>query len=497
MAIITKEKFLKNYQRARNSGTPLIGISCIDPESTMVSIQKISEGCPIIQWDILDGWKGRNSEGINAIEIALGGEDIDNTINPTENLKFAQNLPENSILFLLNPQHFFDRPDFLQALWNLRNKFKSRLSSVVLLGPNFTLPDQLQQDIFLIDEPLPSDEELRAILDELIDSVQIEVSEKDREKSVDALRGLSSFAAEQTVAMCLRKSGIDIQGLWERKRKLISSTPGLRVYEGTETFEDIGGCQRIKQFLRNVITGKEAPRVIVFIDEGEKMFAGAVGDMKDSSGVSQDFLGTTLSYMEDNECDGVLFVGPPGAAKSAISKAVGNEAGIPTIMLDLGGMKGGLVGKSEEQIRNAYKIISAVGSGRAFFIMTCNKILDLPPELKRRFTSGTFFFDLPTKEEREKIWALYFKKYGIEPQNIKFDEGWTGAEIRNCCRKAYRENISLEEAAQSIVPVAISAGEQIKSLRKQAEGKYLSANEPGIYRIESEETPKRRILREV
>mgnify|MGYP002133191517 FL=1 len=340
----------------------------------------------------------------------------------------------------------------------------------------------------MLDEPLPDTAELKRIVCGLIEGTELEsdLDPNTVEAATDALRGLSAFPAEQSVAMNLRKIGLDIDGLWDRKRKLISSTPGLRVYTGPEKFEAIGGCDQIKSFMRGVINGKEAPNVIVFIDEGEKMFAGASGDANDSSGVSQDFLATTLSYMEDNECDGAIFVGPPGAAKSAIAKATGNEAGVPTIMLDLGGMKGGLVGKSEQQLRAAYKVITAVGGGKAFFVMTCNKIVELPPELRRRFTSGIFFFDLPSKEERDIIWDIYMTKYGFGEgvyniTDINFDAGWTGAEIRNCCRMAYRQSIPITQAAKYIVPVAKAAATQIQSLRRQASGAYLSANEEGVY----------------
>ncbi len=95
---------------------------------------------------------------------------------------------------------------------------------------------------------------------------------------------------------------------------------------------------------------------------------------------------------------------------------------------------------------------------------------------------GTFFFDLPTKEERSAIWKIYIAKYGVSGARPE-DEGWTGAEIKECCRKAYRLRISLQEPAQYIVPVSRSAAEQIKALRQQASGKFLSASQPGVYQL--------------
>jgi hypothetical protein len=38
---------------------------------------------------------------------------------------------------------------------------------------------------------------------------------------------------------------------------------------------------------------------------------------------------------------------------------------------------------------------------------------------------GTFFFDLPTDEERETIWGIYLKKHGVSGGQPN-DKGWTG-----------------------------------------------------------------------
>jgi SpoVK/Ycf46/Vps4 family AAA+-type ATPase len=103
---------------------------------------------------------------------------------------------------------------------------------------------------------------------------------------------------------------------------------------------------------------------------------------------------------------------------------------------------------------------------------------------------GTFFFDLPTAEERDAIWQIYLEKFGVTG-DLPDDEGWTGAEIKECCRKAARLKISLRESANYIVPISRSAAEQIKSLRMQASGKFISASFPGVYQYDDERTPAR------
>lgn len=481
--------FIDQFRAARRVGTPLIAVQTLDPAAAIEGLRTaIAANSPFIQWDICRGLTPLNEAAKKALTILLGDIDpVSATGNPVEMLITAQRLPERTVLILHSANRYL-REDgspasagFAQALWNLRDQFKANLRTVVLLSPSFVFPSEIQQDILLLDEPLPSDDALGNIVTTLADAAEQAVTTEDQLRAVDALRGLSSFPAEQVVAMSMTASGLDLDGLWERKRRMIEATPGLSVWRGGERFADIGGNDQIKFYLNAIVAGRDAPRVVVFIDEIEKMLAGATGGTSDSSGVSQGFLGTLLSYMQDNEASGMIFVGPPGAGKSAIAKSIGGEANVPTISLDLSGMKASLVGESEARLRSALKVITAVGGGRALFVATCNKIATLPPELRRRFTMGTFFFDLPDATEREAIWKIYLKKYDLKKQERPDDSGWTGAEIKQCCLLAYRLQQPLVDVAKFVVPVSRSAGDEIESLRKQADRKFLSASHPGVY----------------
>jgi len=484
--IQTTQDFIRSFKAARRVSRPIVAVRTPDPASAVHLIQQSLNGkgeeAAVLAWDIMRGLQALNTAGKAEIDRVADGRDTA-AIGPADVLALAGQLHEDSLLLYGNAQRFWNDPAVAQGIWNLRDPFKSIGCMLVLVTPPAaTLPAELGQDILVVDEPLPSEAELARIVRETFAAAARDEPAADvQQKSVDALLGLAVFPAEQILAMSLSpKTGLDTEQLWERKRQVIEQTPGLAVWRGEETFDGIGGCENIKGFLRAVIAGEESPRVIVFVDEIEKAFAGAGTDL---SGVKTEMTGTMLTWMQDREADGCLFLGPPGSAKSATAKAAGNTAKIPTIAFDLAAMQSSLVGASGERLRTALQVVDVISKGRSLWIATCNSVASLPPELRRRFTLGTFFFDLPSAEEREAIWKIYLDKYRVKG-DLPDDEGWTGAEIKECCRKSYRLRVSLKESAQYIVPVSRSAAEQIKTLRQQASGKFIGASCPGVYQFQ-------------
>lgn len=483
--IRSTEEFRFAIKAARRVGTPLVAVWTADPASAIAHVTATVNGkneeTPLVAWDFASGLQGRNEAGKSALAKVLGENPA--ALGPGDMLVLAGRIAADAIIFFLNPQRFWEQADVVQGIWNLRDVFKAGGQMLVLVCPaGATLPVELQNDVMMVDEPLPSPDDLAQLVGDTFESANIPAPEQEVvSKAVDALVGLAAFPAEQVLAMSLSKKGLDLDRLWERKRQAVEQTPGLTVWRGGETFDQIGGCDSIKRFLTAVLHGQEAPRVIVFVDEIEKAFAGTGTDM---SGVKTEMTGTMLSWMQDRGADGVIFIGPAGAAKSAVAKAAGATASIPTIAFDLSAMQSSLVGGSGERLRAALQVVDAISQGRSLWIATCNSITTLPPELRRRFTLGTFFFDLPSEGERRAIWDIYLNKWNLDGE-LPDDEGWTGAEIKECCRKAWRLKLSLRESAEYIVPLSRSAADQIEALRRQASGRFLSAALPGVFTAES------------
>jgi hypothetical protein len=498
---------IESFLAARMASTPLILIKTADPAITLKTInsgverQQESRGkkdvvVPMISWDCINGMVGLNTEGIQSVQKAAGASAKDDikvaTTNYTDALECAARLAPESILFFYNAHAGFDppNPNYIQAIWLLRDQFKRNRRQLVMLSPGCTLPPEIAQDVYVIDEPLPNQAELGAIISKAFKDVEHEISAEDLAKGVDSICGLASFPAEQVTVMSMKRDEqknivLDLDKMWERKRQIVEATPGLSIYRGKEKFDDIGGLNNIKDFLRLFINGRRRPRLVLFMDEIEKMVAGE----NESSGTSQALLGKFLSYTQQRnernhvKVNGALLLGHAGVGKSLICKALGNEAGVPTVMWDLGSVKSSLVGSSEARMDQALKIIDAVGNGEIILLASCNKVERLSPEFRSRFQLSTWFFDLPTSEEREKIWALHRKRFEIDPEDPKpDDDGWVGREIESCCQGAYLLNISLKEASKYIAPSITANAEAIENLRRTASGRYLSASYPGPYK---------------
>jgi len=481
----TAKTLILQFKAAKRVGTPILAIQTPDQFATVNRISEAINDTPFVLWDVIRGFTALNEPGKAVISRICPNGGIDAAGHIMLAAEHAANAPGGTVFFCLNAQRHIDEARGAQAISNLRDQFKkSPARMLVLVGPQLQMPAELQSDVVTFDEPLPGQDELADIVKAIYQASDQDAAPEVVLRAVEATQGLPAFAAEQVTAMSMTKDGLDIDSLWERKRKQIEQTPGLSVSREGIKFADLGGLDTIKDYLKSLIAGQSRPNACIWIDEIEKLLAGSSGD---TSGVTQDQLGTLLSYMQDNRCTGVLLVGVPGSGKSAVAKATGNEAGIPTVRLDLGACKNSLVGQSEQQLRSALKVITSISNGTTLWVATCNSLAALPPELRRRFRAGLFYFDLPLPEERAAIWKVHRKRHEIQAGDKQpNDDGWTGAEVEQCCELAWRLRRPLMEAAKFVVPISQSAPDRIEQLRQQADGRWLSASMPGVYRRNQE-----------
>lgn len=482
---------------AQKAGTPLVQVATPDQPVFVERFAEIlSAKTPLIEWDCVGGARGTNDLGIAVVVQAFGkGDGAPVAEDPLELLRKAVTLPPRTIIIVYNAQLLFDSGAGMvvtQGLANLRDQFKSDNRMVVLLAPWRAVPNTLRHDVITFEEELPTKAQIRGIVDQCVHDAQvakddIEVPDDDgRDRSAEALLGLASFQVEQAMTMALLTGKASTDDLWERKRPSIEAVRGLKMDRERVTFDMMGGCERIKHVTQGMFDGPEPPAIIVRCEEIEKVMAG-VGS--DTNGTADDALQVVLNGMEDNDWTGLIAVGPPGSGKSMFAKSLSWTYGRRSFSMDIGATRSKFQGDSEENIRSMVQTLFAIGQRRVYVVATCNGLETVKPELRRRFTDGIWYFDLPTDEERRPIVTLNLKKFGYDATPDVVDElvemtpGWTGAEIRNLVRRAYRNRLSFDDAKQTVVPVCISSPESIEKLRRQADGRFLSASYGGHYQM--------------
>lgn len=471
---------------------PIVSLTTSDPAKSVQAIGKAlnedsKRSAMVLEWDCVRGLTVNPGQPLYEDAKKAVAKVTSDEYLPQQLLNAIEHMPKSSVLVIHNAHRQLDKPEVMQAVWLCRDSFKANRRMLILLGTSIRVPAELQHDCIELDEPLPTVAELSA---KVTDVCPASVRPKGQAltDAAEACVGMSAFAAEQLTALNLSKDGLSTSGVWADKCRKINETPGLKVVSSKANFSSVAGVEQIKGFLGKILNSPKGPNCIVFIDEIEKSLSGAMGD---TSGVSGDQLGVLLQWMQDKRADGAILVGAPGAAKSAIAKAAGGECGKPTIQIDLGAMKGSLVGESETRIREALKVIDSISGGKTLWLATSNNISNLPPELKRRFRFGTWFFDLPTRVERASIWSLYTAKYNLPAASDEMlDKEWTGAEIESCCEICDKTGLSLEDASAYIVPVSIQGADQIERLRTAADNRFLSASAPGPYRKTAQAAPE-------
>lgn len=487
-----------DFRQARAVSTPLIAIATPDQPATIAGIaERLGPEVPVVEICAAEGLRGRNPTG-QALATLLIKERLSGRQELSRDLMWClrtmHEMPQRTCLFFHNAQLWLDQGVIIQGIANLRETNPGTGRTLILLGPTITLPPALVQDVLTLREPLPNDDQLSQTLDLILNSsseqLDSPVDEETRRKAIEAVRGLSQFAAQNAIAWSLSRKGINLERLWGVKRRQVQQVRGVRFGTATHSFDQVGGLTAFRNYMVRVGKGRRPIAALVFIDEIDKAMQGSVGESGDS-GVSADRLAVLLQFMEEHKIRGSLLVGVPGAGKTYVTEAVANTLTVPALKLDLGAMLGGIIGQSQQQVREALDVVYAVGGDRIFFLATCNRLESLPPELRRRFKIGPWFFDLPSREEKDAVWLIALEQAGLEAQRAEVDfdidqarpadPDWTPDDITKCVTTAYDLDISLIEAAQLVVPVAHQDPESVQRLRDLADHQFLAASYPGKY----------------
>lgn len=505
-------KFMQDFANLVNAGFPYIYIPSYEEERITNTIRNTLRNKELIKNDRkLYVWT--QTDGLVNDETKV--RDTSNPINAVESVAKSN---EDAIYIFKDFHIYFGgdrnaRPDYavIRKLRDIIPNLKSSRKTIVFISSKLVIPCDMEKEISILDFSLPTEVEIKSLLNELISGLNPEnVKLTEDEKTLLSRSALGLTMQEAENAFCraiVNLKGLSIDALsiiHEEKNQVVKKTGVLEFVKSDLDINDIGGLENLKKWLirRNNSWSEKAKQYNLPAPKG------------------------------------VLITGIPGCGKSLTAKAMSAIWGLPLLKLDMGKIFDGIVGSSEENMRKAIATAEAIApsilwvdeiekgfsglksggdSGTSarvfgtfltwmqektapvFVIATANDISSLPPELLRKGRFDEIFFvDLPTAKEREKIFSVHLKKimknsnihHELELSETVCNElanasvGYVGAEIEQIVISAMYEAFYADrglrkedvlKAIKETVPLSSTQREQILSLREWAKERAVLA----------------------
>lgn len=477
---------LVTYIRARYT---LIYLLSVEEQRVVDDLERFAEqeGKHLVRWS-----QARGAIGPGVEPGAARGD-------PIGILEAVASMEDNTLVVLLDFHPFLGDASVIRQLREVGRELEATSKTLLLLSPVLTLPAELVKEMVVVDFPLPDfamlAETFEQITEALPADIKVIISPPEVEKLLHSAQGLTLKEFSNVLAKTLVTRGrIDreaIDVVNSEKRQIIRKSGILDYYPAAESFGSIGGLENLKRWL---ISRSRA------FSEAAREFG--------------------LPWPR-----GILIVGVQGCGKSLTAKAVAQQWRLPLLKLDLGRLFGGLVGSSEQNMRQAIQLaestapgvlwideiekgLSGLGSSNltdggttarvigtfltwmqektqpVFVIATSNDISALPPELLRKGRFDEIFFvDLPTRSEREVIFQIHIERRGRAAADHDLaalaadSRGYSGAEIEEVVVaglfRAFEqgEDLSTDHmlaATKATVPLSVVMEEKITSLREWA-----------------------------
>ena len=486
--------FGKELETLLHARFTLIIVSTSEELRFMDSIRKMCADSKrlCISWDMGKGFQ----------LVSPGSASLPQAANPIAALEQIEKMDNDAIFILKDFDDCWSNAQVKRQLRNLAQIFKQSRKSIIVTTCSQKVPEQLKDDAFITDFPLPEVEQLEQELNRVAQApgAIVRLTPLGKQKLLQAALGLTASQALRVFSKAMvRDRMLDdrhIDMVTEEKRQVIRESQALEFYPVSEKVEDIGGLDILKEWMRL--------RQRAFTQEAKDFMLPAP--------------------------KGIALIGIPGTGKSLTAKIIGSYWQMPVLRLDAGSLFGSLVGESEERTRKALQLAETVapcvlwvdeiekafsfgdndgGTSRrvfgqiltwmqekqkpCFVVATANDVKALPPEFLRRGRfDEIFFLDLPTAKERKEILAVHLKKRRRLPKDFDLDklasisEGYVGAELEQAILDAMYyafdetrefDDKDIEKALERQVPLSVSQAEVVNELRKMLlEGKAQSAS---------------------
>ena len=388
---------------------------------------------------------------------------------------------------------YLDDPLVTRLLRDLSQRVSHFQQTIVLLGPQMSIPTELDKQLVVFDVPLPNEEDGARILSFVAQSHQLSLPAERFQRLVRGALGLTEEEIKRMYNRILlsdpQLSERSLSLQIEEKQRAIRKSRFLEFWDTQQLELDVGGLDSLKQWL--------AERQLAFSEEAQ------------AYGLPQP--------------KGLFLLGVQGCGKSLMAKSVADRWKLPLLRLDVASV---LQAGAEEGLRDTIRVAESLapvvlwidelekgfanssdsvqqGLGTfltwmqekekpVFVVATANEIRQLPPELLRKGRFDEIFFvDLPDAHERLEILDIHLRRRGRNPGLFDLTlvveecERYSGAELEQlviaAMFRAFSHNRELDtedlmEASREIIPLAVTMDDRLKELRDWARSRARPAS---------------------
>jgi len=493
-ALPATESPLHDFESIIRSRTPLIAVESNEEPQIVRLVREIGARRQ------LRGFRWTVTEGLQAFDP--NDQPAAAVLKSQEVLSYIRSSAYNSYFVLLDFHPYLQDAVHVRYLKDIALTYSKHYSTVVLVGCSVVVPEELRPFTAPFRLPLPTLDELRAIVLDVAGEWgsehgrrEVQTTNKALALLVRNLGGLTATDARRLAAKAINDGGVidesDIPEVMRAKYELLGRDSPLTFEYETARFSEIGGMARLRKWL-----------------EVRKTF----------------FIEGSASHLDPPR--GVLLLGVQGCGKSLAAKAAAGIFGVPLLRLDFGVLYNKYYGETERNLRKALETAEvmspcvlwmdeiekglAVGDeddGLArrilgalltwmserhqpvFVVATANDITRLPPEMVRKGRFDEIFFvDLPASPNRRDILGIHLRKRSLDPRQFDLEvlaratEGFSGSEIEQAIVSAMytahaqgrvvTQSDLLEEIRQTR-PLSVVMAEQVGAIREWAAGRTV------------------------
>ncbi len=494
---IIRQSSVKAIKDVLSGGYPVVALETWEEDSSITTLSGFFNSAfkgngSFMVWDLQNG----------LCEPSTGSS---KPLNAVKALEEIQKSEKPGFYIFKDLSESLNNNDIQRRIKNVYAAFRGRNRFLILLGAKFTLPNELNKDITLVDYKLPEINEIKYIVDDYLYNlskrgIAINLSEDEKDQIYTSLKGFTS--AEMKFSLnkaCLAKKTIDkniLPILHDEKEQLAKKDGVLEYVRGSETIEDVGGLENLKDWLikRRKLFSPEAATAGLRPPRGLLMM-GISGCGKSLSVKAISALwNLPLFRLDMNK----VYSGAYGTPEGTFFRAIKNIEAVAPAILWIDEIEGGISSSTAKDGSTGSHIFSAFltwmqeKSSDVFVAATANRIDLLPAEIirKGRFDQ-VFFIDLPNDSEREHIFKVHLSKRKNDLSQFDLPllsvatEFWNGAEIEAAVEAAMIEAFSRNESMnqddlytiiRSTVPLSRTMAEQIKFIKNWASERAVSAS---------------------